>query len=232
MIPALKRWLGRWGRADAGPGLALSSYTVLDTELTGLDDRKDDIVSIGAVRMTGGRIHVGGTWHSFVKPRALLEGRSIVIHRIMPSQVESEPPIEEVLPPFLAWLGDTVVVGHCVAIDLAFLNREARRIVGAPLRNAKVDTMSLFGWLRNRHPHDPAFRTSLTDLSLSSLAAAFDIPVEQAHSALGDAYVTARLFQRFLPLLVEAGVTDLESLLRVGDPQRQLENLHPQQVQF
>jgi len=49
--------------------------------------------------------------------------------------------------------------------------------------------------------------------------------VEKAHTALGDAYVTAQLFQRFLPLLADAGVTRLTGLLRVGDPQRQAENL-------
>jgi DNA polymerase III subunit epsilon len=225
-------WHRLWERKEPAPGLGETVFTVLDTELTGLDDRKDDIVSIGAVRMRGARIQVGGTFHCLVKPRALLEGRSIVIHGILPSQVESEPPIEEALPPFLAYAGDTVLVGHCLALDMAFLNREARRLRGSPLVNPLVDTMSLYAWLRNRHPHEPAFRIPLADLSLFSLAGHFDIPVEKAHTALGDAYVTALLFQRFLPLLAEAGVTDLESLLWVGDPLRQAENLNRAQVQF
>ena len=46
----------------------------------------------------------------------------------------------------------------------------------------------------------------------------------EGHTALGDAYITAQLFQRFLPLLAEAGIRDLKGLLRVGDPERQAEN--------
>ena len=204
---------------------------MLDTELTGLDDRRDDIVSLGAVRMTGGRIHVGGTFHAFVKPTTPLDGRSIVIHGILPSQLEAEPPIEAVLPSFLDYAAGTVLVGHCVGIDLAFLNRDARRLTGQPLRQPLVDTLSLYGWLRGRHPGHPAFQAPLQGLDLFQLAKVFDIHVEQAHTALGDAYVTAQLFQRFLPLLVEAGVTQLGSLVRVADPLRQAQNLQPAQAQ-
>jgi len=221
-----------WGRED--PGLGDVRFTVLDTELTGLDDRRDDIVALGAVRMHGGRLHVGGTFNAFVKPRAGLEGGSVVIHGILPSQLELEPPIEAVLPGFLAYAEGSVLVGHCLAIDLAFLNREARRLGGGPLRHPAVDTLSLYGWLRKRHAEHPAFQTGLGDFHLATLAGAFGIHVEQAHTALGDAYVTAQLFQRFLPLLADLGVTHLAGLLRVGDPHRQAQQLFQAegQVQF
>ena len=200
-------------------------FTVLDTELTGLDDGKDDIVSIGAVRMRGGRLSVGGSFYELVNPTAVLDGKSVVIHRITPSQIEEKPPIDAVLPAFLDYLGDTVVVGHCLTIDLNFLNREARRVVGAPLANPALDTMSLYGWLRHRQPEHPAFQLPLSGLSLFRLAEAFEIHVEKAHTALGDAYVTAQLLQRFLPMMAAQGVTHLADLLRIGDPRRQVENL-------
>jgi DNA polymerase-3 subunit epsilon len=88
-----------------------------------------------------------------------------------------------------------------------------------------VDTLSLYGWLRHRFPENPALSVALPGLSLFELARRFDIPVAEGHTALGDAYLTAQLFQRFLPLLDEAGIRDLKSLLRVGDPNRQAENL-------
>jgi len=200
---------------------------VLDTELTGLDARKDDIVSIGAVRMRGGRIEIGGTFHELVNPKAVLDGRSVVIHGITPSQVEMRPPIDDILASFQRYVAGAVLVGHCLSVDLAFLNREARRLTGAPFRNPVVDTLSLYGWLRHRETEHPAFSAMAPILSLFDLAGAFGIPVVEGHTALGDAYVTAQLFQRFLPLLAEAGVTDLASLLRVGDPARQAENLLP-----
>jgi len=212
-------------RSQAAQRVEETRFTVLDTELTGLDDSRDDIVSIGAVRMLGGRLSVGGSFYELVNPSAVLDGRSVVIHRITPTQIEEKPPIDAVLPSFLAYLADTVVVGHCVTIDLNFLNREARRVVGAPLANPALDTMSLYGWLRHRQPEHPAFQLPLSGLSLFRLAEAFDIHVEKAHTALGDAYVTAQLLQRFLPLLAAQGVAQLSDLLRIGDPRRQVENL-------
>ena len=219
--------LTRLWRRQHGPAVAIADarFVVLDTELTGLDPGKDDIISIGAVRMQGGRLDIGGAFYELVKPSATLDGKSIVIHRITPSQIEAKPLIDDVLVTFLAYTGDAVLLGHCLSVDLGFLNREARRLTGAPLGNPAVDTLSMYGWLRHRNQEHPAFQLPIPRLSLFTLARAFEIPVENAHTALGDAYVTAQLFQRFLPLLLEAGVTDLADLLRIGDPLRQAENL-------
>lgn len=210
-----------------GPGLEAARFTVLDTELTGLDPGRDGIVALGAVRMEGGRIRVGETWDALVRPGAVLDGRSIVIHRIMPSRVEAEPPIDDVLPAFLAWAEGTVLAGHCLAIDLAFLAREARRL-GLPVPGRRaVDTLALYGWLRQRLPAHPALRAPVQETTLYTLARALGAPVAGAHTALGDAYLAAQVLQRLLPLLAEAGVTGLDGLLRVGDPRRQAQGFLP-----
>ena len=222
----IERFARIWGRHGGASPLVLETLFIsVDTELTGLDPRKDDMVSIGAVRLQGGRLEIGGTFYELVKPTATLDSRSVVIHRITPSQIEQKPLIDEVLAGFLAYLGDAVLLGHCLSVDLGFLNREARRLRGAPIGNRAVDTLSIYGWLRHRQADHPAFQMPIPGISLFTLAKAFDIPVENAHTALGDAYVTAQLFQRFLPLLEEAGLTRLEDLLRIGDPLRQAENL-------
>ncbi len=201
-------------------------FTVLDTELTGLDERRDDIVSIGALHMQGGRIEIGGAFQELVNPKAILDGRTVVIHGITPSELESRPPIDEVLASFLDYTAGTVLVGHCITLDQAFLNRDAKRLKLPPLRNVAVDTLALYSWLRHRSADHPAFSMDLPGLSLYDLAAAFEIPVEAAHTALGDAYVTAQIFQRLQPFLAQAGVHNLAGLQRVGDP-RQAGNLTP-----
>ena len=182
-------------------------------------------MSIGALHMQGGRIPLGDAFNELVKPSASLDGSTVVVHRITPSQLEEMPPIQEVLGPLLDYVEGTVLVGHFIALDLAFLNREARRWKGGALRNRAVDTLSLYGWLRRRQTDHPAFRLEGHSPSLFALARAFEIPVEAAHTALGDAYVTAQLLQRLLPLLVEAGIDDLGGLCRAGDPRRQAEHL-------
>lgn len=225
----LGTWWRRWregGRQVPKAASAEVRYVVVDTELTGLDPRRDDIVSIGAVTMQGGRIGLGGAFHELVNPRAVLDGRSVVIHGITPSQVADRPPIDAVLGDFLTYSQGAVLVGHCIGVDLAFLNREARRLGGRPLPHPAVDTLSLVGWLRQRHVEAPGL-TGARGLSLFELAAAFGIPVVEGHTALGDAWITAQLFQRLLPLLAEAGATDLDSLIRVGSPDRQAEYLSP-----
>ena len=217
-----------WGASDGQRPIQALRFTVLDTELTGLDARRDDIISIGALHMQGPRIELGGAFQALVKPTATLDGRTVVIHGITPTELEAMPGIGAVLASFRDYTADTVLVGHCLSLDLAFLNRDARRLKLGPFRNAAVDTLSLYGWLRRRSLDHPAFALELTAPTLFDLAEAFEISVEAAHSAMGDAYVTAQLFQRFLPWLQQAGVTDLAGLRRVGNPRHQQANLAAQ----
>ena len=118
-------------------------YVVVDTELTGLDGKKDSIVSLGAVRMAGGRLNVGNTFYRLASPESELSAKSIVIHEITPSDVAAKPAIGAVLRDFTEFCGDDIVVGHFVSIDLEFINRELLRTRGSGLPNRVVDTFSV-----------------------------------------------------------------------------------------
>lgn len=198
--------------------IVAAPYVVVDTELTGLDEKKDSIVSIGAVRMAGGGIGLGNTFYRVVSPRSELSAASVVIHEITPSEAVSGPRIDAALAEFLDYAGDAVLAGHFVSIDLAFLNREMERLYGRKLRNPVVDTVSVYEWLRKRQKSRDCFTTQFGGYRLYDIARCFGIPVNGAHNAVMDAFTTAQLLQRFLPLLAEAGVNDLESLLRIGAP--------------
>ncbi len=193
-------------------------YAVIDTELTGLDERSDAILSIGAVHMEGGKIEIGEAFYRLVSPDRQLSPENVIIHEITPSEVESKPAIGPVLEEFLDFCGDRVLVGHFAAIDMAFLNRDAKRHRGAAISNAVIDTFSIYGWLRKRHRDHPCLASSGLSTSLYDIAKCFGIPLNGAHNALMDAYMTAQLFQRFIPLLAAAGAQDLEDLLRIGIP--------------
>ena len=193
-------------------------YVVVDTELTGLDENRDSIVSIGAVRMTGGKIDIGDTFYRLVSPRTELTAASVVIHEITPSDVVLSPVIGPVLEEFLEFCGTDVLVGHFISIDLAFLNREMKRLRKAAIRNRVVDTFSVYEWLRKRGKSRDCFATPLTGYRLYDIARCFGVPVNGAHNAIMDAYATAQLFQRFLPLLAEAGAGNIGDLLKIGVP--------------
>ncbi|HUJ18746.1 MAG TPA: 3'-5' exonuclease [Nitrospirota bacterium] len=213
-----------FGRKRKFPGIDLhaaiaeSRYVVIDTELTGLDEKRDAIVSLGAVRMTGGVIELGTAFHQLVSPGSKLTSDSVVIHEITPSDLEAQPAIDAALGAFLEFCGSDVLVGHFISIDLAFLNREMKRTLGRELANPAVDTFSMYEWLRKRSKSRECFATPLAGYRLYDLAKCFDVPVGNAHNAMMDAFTTAQLFQRFLPLAAESGAVDIDDLLQLGTP--------------
>jgi DNA polymerase-3 subunit epsilon len=208
------------GAAPIGTDLPISGarYVVFDTELTGLDERVDSIVSIGAVRMEGSRIMLGESFASLVKPRTSMKGSSVVVHGITPDEVADRPAFAEVLATFLEYLGEDILVGHHLSIDLAFLEREISASLGVcPLFRA-VDTAVTFDWLNRQGVRHRCFRDARGSLRLADLAACFGIDTDGAHRAEMDAFITAQLFQRLLPLLASAGITTVRDLMKVGAP--------------
>jgi DNA polymerase-3 subunit epsilon len=193
-------------------------YVVVDTELTGLDEKKDSIVSIGAVRMTGGRIELGDMFYRLVSPKAKLTADSVVIHEITPSDVAAQPAIDTVLAEFLDYAANDVLVGHFVSIDLSFLNREMKRLYRREIENAAIDTFTLDEWLRKQLKPHACFAKVLSGYRLYDIAKNIGIPASGSHNAIADAFTTAQLLQRFIPLLKEAGVQDIGELLKRGKP--------------
>jgi DNA polymerase-3 subunit epsilon len=191
-------------------------YIVIDTELTGLNSRKDSIVSIGAVRMEGGKIDIGNTFYRLINPETNLTATSVIIHQIMPSEVLLKPDISTVLGEFLDYCGSDILVGFCVNIDMAFLNRETKRIFGAPMRNQIIDIYPLFEWLLRKVGFEGREVAALPHrYRLYDIARYFDIEVNGAHNAIIDAFITAQIFQRLIPVLVRAGMRSTEDLVRL-----------------
>lgn len=205
---------------DESVSIRDARYVVIDTELTGLDEKRDSIVSMAGIRMTGGRIDLEGSFYRLVNPETELTAESVIIHEITPSDVTKKPGIEKVLSEFTEFCGDDVIVGHCVSIDLSFINREMKRIYGASMKNHALDTSVVYEWIRKRFPSRRPFPYSFTDSGLYDIAKYFGIPVNGAHNAAMDAFITAQVFQRFIPMLIEGGVRSIGDLLSLGNPSK------------
>lgn len=203
---------------DLRAPIADTLFAVVDTELTGLDEAKDSIISIGAVAMTGGRIELGTSFYRLVSPEAELTPENVIIHEITPSEVAAGPAIEAVLDDFLEFCGNRVLIGHFAAVDMAFLDRDAKRGRGEGIRNSVIDTYSIYGWLQGRYPGHSLLAAPGERHNLYDIAKSMGVPVNGAHNALMDAFTTALLFQRFIPLLLHTGVQELGELLRIGMP--------------
>ena len=182
--------------------LSSLSYVVLDLETSGLDPARAEIVEIGAVKVEGGR--TVEEFHTLVKPRKGMSAISERITGITDEMLKDQPPIEEVLPKFLDFLNDSIIVAHNASFDYRFLRHWVREITGKDLENPYIDTLSLSRAL-----------LTMSSYSLDKVASKLRLESFKHHRALDDARITAKIFLKFLEMLRGIGVkrlSDLEKL--------------------
>ena len=175
------------------------SYTVFDTETTGLNPSQgDEIIQIGATRIVNGKLLRQDAFEQLIDPGRTIRAESIPIHGITPGMVQGQPRIAQVLPTFHAYASDTVLVAHNAAFDMKFLQLKERS-TGLRFDQPVLDTLLLSAVI---HPHQASHR-------LEAIAERMNITVLGRHTALGDAMVTAEVFLRMIPLLAEMGIHTL-----------------------
>ena len=194
-------------------------YVAFDTELTGLDFKRDAIISIGAVKLRGTTILPAKTFYRLVKPECELKSKSVVVHELTHSDLECADDLLDVVADFVKFAGNAVFIGHFVHIDLNFVNKVLKQNFGVSLQNSAVDTATLHDWLYDNDTHFARHYQGMTTRSdLFSMARKYGVEGGKAHNAFSDAYITAQLFQRFGPFLPGCGVKTLKELLKVARP--------------
>jgi DNA polymerase-3 subunit epsilon len=179
--------------------LAELSYTVFDTETTGLDVRGgDEIIAIGAVRIVNGRLLQDECFDRLVNPRRLISSASVSIHGIQSKVLADQPPIEQVLPLFHKYAAGTILVGHNAAFDMRLL-QEKETLTGIRFENPVLDTMLLSAVAHPAHKnHD-----------IETIAERLGITIVGRHTALGDAIATGEIFLKLLSALSGLGIHTL-----------------------
>ncbi|HYB24503.1 MAG TPA: exonuclease domain-containing protein [Solirubrobacteraceae bacterium] len=193
-----------------------ASFCAVDLELSGLDPKRDEIVSFGAIPIESGRLQLGAAVSGRARPSREMSVAAIRVHGMRAADLADAPPLETAIDPLLGAMAGRIPVVHVAAIERSFL-RGALRRQGLRLRRPMIDT-SVLGlvWLHERDGHAPQ------RLSLSELAVALGLPVHHPHDALGDALTTA---QAFIALATHLHARRKETVRSLTTADRRLQSL-------
>ena len=212
--PARRNLEAAQGLKSSAP-LDQCDFVVLDLETTGIDITKDRVISVGAVRINQGRIHLGKAFSERINPGPDMPTKAVTVHGITPDMLAAARPEAEVFDEFIDYIGHGIIVAHNAGFDLHFLNRHMRERYGLRLHNLVIDTVLLCK--RFILPSDPfGISRHIERCRLDALAEHFGIAQPERHIASGDALVTAMIFQRIISLMEQKGAATLGRLTAAG----------------
>ena len=183
-------------------------FACLDSECTGLDPRKDRIISIAGVGLKEDEIYLEDQF-SVIVPIAY-NTSSVTVHGITREAAADGLEEPEAICRFLEWLQDGIIVGHHIQHDITLLNIACERHFNLVMQNKAIDTMEAFLAL---HDAGGFKKKPIPErYSLDSLCDWFGITANDRHTALGDAFLTAQIFLRILKEARKLGLWNLQDL--------------------
>jgi DNA polymerase III subunit epsilon len=162
----------------------------IDCETTGLNPRRDDIVSVAAVHIRGSRILASSRFEAMVKPQVRMKAEAIKVHRLREGDVAGGRTMEEVLPELMRFIGSRPLVGYYLEFDVAMINKHARRMLGIELPNRRIEVSGLY-YERKYGDAPPGVQV---DLRFAAILADLGLPVLDQHDAFSDALMTAMMY--------------------------------------
>ena len=178
-------------------------FVVFDIETTGFSPVKNCIIEIGAVKVVGGEIV--DHFSTFVNPKTPIPFEIEKLTGIRDDMVMDAPVIEEIMPKFLEFCGEAVLVAHNANFDMSFIKENVSRL-GFDKQFTYVDTLGTARvLLPNQSKH-----------TLDAVSKTLGISLENHHRAVDDAEATAQIFVKFIPMLEKEGVTTLKDINRLG----------------
>ena len=179
------------------------TYVVFDIETTGFSPVSDRIIEIGAVKVEEGKIT--DKFSTFVNPQMPIPYEIEKLTSIRDDMVMDSPTIEVILPQFLEFCKDAILVAHNAKFDMSFIMENCRRLE-YPDKFTYVDTVGIARvLLPNQAKH-----------TLDAVAKTLNVSLLSHHRAVDDAGATAEIFVRFLPMLEEKGIQDFAGLNALG----------------
>ncbi|MBD8925561.1 MAG: PHP domain-containing protein, partial [[Eubacterium] rectale] len=175
------------------------SYVVFDIETTGFSPEKNKIIEIGAVKVVEGKIV--DRYSTFVNPQVPIPFRIEELTSIRDDMVVSAPTIDVILPDFMEFCKDCIMVAHNADFDMSFIKRNCE-LLSIPCNPTIVDTVALARVLLPQ----------LNRFKLDTVAKAVGVSLDHHHRAVDDAACTAEIFVKFIQMLKDRGVDNLDEV--------------------
>ncbi|MBE5890586.1 MAG: PolC-type DNA polymerase III [Lachnospiraceae bacterium] len=175
------------------------TFVVFDIETTGFSPDKCKIIEIGAVKVQNGKIV--DRFSKFINPQVPIPFRIIQLTSIRDDMVMNEPTVDVVLPEFLEFCKDAVMVAHNADFDISFIYKNCERL-GIDYRATVVDTVAMARYLLPQ----------LNRFKLDTVAKALGVSLDHHHRAVDDAECTAEIFVNFVEMLKNRGIDHLDAL--------------------
>ena len=169
----------------------LSDYIVFDIETTGLDSSYDEVIEIGAIKVKKNK--TVSKFNSLVKPKNEVDEYITELTGITNEMVKDAPTIEEVLPDFMDYIGNDILIGHNVNFDINFIYDNLYRNKLDVLTNDFIDTMRISRKLLPELPHH----------RLIDLAKYFKIDSTNNHRSLKDCEITMNVYENLKEIALQ-----------------------------
>ena len=176
------------------------TFVVFDIETTGLSKETESITEIGAVKVVDGKII--DRFSTFVNPERPIPAEITKLTGITNEMVADAPVITEILPKFLEFCQDAVLVAHNANFDTGFIRLNAERKCGIEVKNTVLDTLEL----------SRALLPELKKHKLDIICEQLSVSLEGHHRAVNDAEATAEVFLKFIDMLVEKEIYKVDDI--------------------
>ncbi len=179
-----------------------NDYVVLDLETTGLDPQFDEIIEIAAVKYVNGE--KVSEFTTLIKPDNKIDVYIEQLTGITNEMVKDAPKIKNVLPEFVQYIGDYVIIAHNANFDINFIYDNCMNYLKQAFPNDFIDTM----WISRRLYKD--IRHRLVDLAME-----FNISIDVLHRAMSDCEITQKIYEHMKKYCIENNI-DFTTLLRTS----------------
>ncbi|MFA9374020.1 MAG: 3'-5' exonuclease, partial [Poseidonibacter sp.] len=164
-------------------------YVCLDCETTGLNPKKDEILSIGAVHIKDNKILMRKTFNIFVKPSQNVNAEAIKIHQIRPIDLQNAVDPKIAILDLLEFIGSRPIVGYYIKFDIAMISKYTKKYIGIKLPNESIEVSSMYYRTRKK-----TSEYEFIDLKFDTIMKELNIPTLGKHDALNDAIMTSMIF--------------------------------------